>query len=110
MTVVTIAAIREQFERRISWIDARTEFKGIGDETKDKICEFISDEDYTDTSRLWRLGTAKSFWSTESAVRNPSVFFKIMSSFALFNYVDISFSLSTRKTHGSSYRHRSNQI
>lgn len=48
-------AVREQVrEGEISWIDARTEFKAIGDETKDKITEYISEEDYTELrSRLW---------------------------------------------------------
>ena len=48
-------AVRDQVrEGEISWIDARTEFKSIGDETKDKITEQISDEDYNELrSRLW---------------------------------------------------------
>lgn len=48
-------AVREQVrEGDISWIDARTEFKAIGEETKDKITEYISEEDYTELrSRLW---------------------------------------------------------
>ena len=48
-------AVREQVrEGEISWIDARTEFKAIGEETKEKVTEFISEEDYTElSSRLW---------------------------------------------------------
>ena len=48
-------AVREQVrEGEISWIDARTEFKAIGEETKEKVTELISEEDYTElSSRLW---------------------------------------------------------
>ena len=48
-------AVREQVrDGEISWIDARTEFKAIGEETEEKISEFISDEDYKELqSRLW---------------------------------------------------------
>ena len=48
-------AVREQVrEGEISWIDARTEFKAIGEETEEKVTEFISEEDYTELrSRLW---------------------------------------------------------
>ena len=48
-------AVREQVrEGDISWIDARTEFKAIGEETKEKVTEFISEEDYKELrSRLW---------------------------------------------------------
>ena len=48
-------AIREQVrEGEISWIDARTEFKAIGEETEEKVSEFISEEDYKELrSRLW---------------------------------------------------------
>ena len=35
-------------------MDARTEFKAIGDETEAKVTEFISTEDYQELrSRLW---------------------------------------------------------
>lgn len=38
----------------ISWLDARTEFKAIGDETEEKVTEFISAEDYKELrTRLW---------------------------------------------------------
>ena len=49
------SAVREQVrEGEISWIDARTEFKAIGEETKEKVTELISEEDYTElSSRLW---------------------------------------------------------
>lgn len=48
-------AVRQQVrEGEISWMDARTEFKAIGDETEAKVTEFISSEDYTELrSRLW---------------------------------------------------------
>ena len=48
-------AVREQVrEGEISWIDARTEFKAIGEETEEKVTEFISEDDYTELrSRLW---------------------------------------------------------
>ena len=48
-------AVREQVrEGEISWIDARTEFKAIGEETQQKVTEFISEDDYTELrSRLW---------------------------------------------------------
>ena len=48
-------AVREQVrEGEISWIDARTEFKAIGEETEDRVTEFISEEDYKELrSRLW---------------------------------------------------------
>ena len=48
-------AVREQVrEGEISWIDARTEFKAIGEETEGKVTEFISAEDYKELrSRLW---------------------------------------------------------
>ena len=48
-------AVREQVrEGEISWMDARTEFKAIGDETESKVTEFISSEDYKELrSRLW---------------------------------------------------------
>ena len=47
--------VREQVrEGEISWIDARTEFKAIGEETEEKVTEFISEEDYKELrSRLW---------------------------------------------------------
>jgi len=47
--------VREQVrEGDISWIDARTEFKAIGEETEEKVTEFISEEDYKELrSRLW---------------------------------------------------------
>ena len=48
-------AVREQVrEGEISWIDARTEFKAIGEETEQKVTEYISAEDYKELqSRLW---------------------------------------------------------
>jgi len=48
-------AIRQQVrEGEISWLDARTEFKAIGDETESKATEHISEEDYKELrSRLW---------------------------------------------------------
>ena len=48
-------AVREQVqEGEISWIDARTEFKAIGEETEQKVTEFISEEDYKELQgRLW---------------------------------------------------------
>lgn len=48
-------AVRAQVrEGEISWMDARTEFKAIGDETEAKVTEFISPEDYQELrSRLW---------------------------------------------------------
>lgn len=48
-------AVREQVrEGEISWIDARTEFKAIGEETEQKVTEYISEEDYKELqSRLW---------------------------------------------------------
>jgi|GEM_PF-5903117 len=48
-------AIRQQVrEGEISWLDARTEFKAIGEETQSKATEFISEEDYKELrSRLW---------------------------------------------------------
>ena len=48
-------AVRAQVrEGEISWMDARTEFKAIGDETETKVTEFISTEDYQELrSRLW---------------------------------------------------------
>ena len=48
-------AVREQVrEGEISWIDARTEFKAIGQETEQKVTEFITAEDYKELqSRLW---------------------------------------------------------
>ena len=48
-------AVREQVrEGEISWMDARTEFKAIGEETEGKVTEFISPEDYQELrSRLW---------------------------------------------------------
>ena len=48
-------AVREQVrEGEISWIDARTEFKSIGEETEQKVTEFISEEDYKELQgRLW---------------------------------------------------------
>ena len=48
-------AVREQVrEGDISWIDARTEFKSIGEETEQKVTEFISEEDYKELQgRLW---------------------------------------------------------
>ena len=48
-------AVREQVrEGDISWIDARTEYKSIGEETEEKVTEFISEEDYKELrSRLW---------------------------------------------------------
>ena len=48
-------AVREQVrEGEIPWMDARTEFKAIGDETEAKVTEFISEEDYKELrSRLW---------------------------------------------------------
>ncbi len=48
-------AVREQVqEGEISWIDARTEFSAIGEETKERVTEFISEDDYTELrSRLW---------------------------------------------------------
>ena len=48
-------AVREQVrDGEISWIDARTEFKAIGEEAQEKATELISEEDYTELrSRLW---------------------------------------------------------
>ena len=48
-------AVREQVrEGEISWIDARTEFKAIGEDTEQKVTEFISEEDYKELQgRLW---------------------------------------------------------
>ena len=48
-------AIREQVrDGEISWMDARTEFTAIGEETETKVTEFISAEDYKELrSRLW---------------------------------------------------------
>ena len=48
-------AIRQQVrEGEISWLDARTEFKAIGDDTESKVTEIISEEDYKELrSRLW---------------------------------------------------------
>jgi hypothetical protein len=48
-------SVREQVrEGEISWIDARTEFKAIGEETEERVTEFISEEDYKELrSRLW---------------------------------------------------------
>jgi len=48
-------AIRQQVrEGEISWLDARTEFKAIGDETQSQVTEIISEEDYKELrSRLW---------------------------------------------------------
>ncbi len=48
-------AVREQVrEGEISWMDARTELKAIGEDTEAKVTEFISAEDYKELrSRLW---------------------------------------------------------
>lgn len=48
-------AVREQVrDGEISWIDARTEFRAIGEDTKEKATEYISEEDYKELrSRLW---------------------------------------------------------
>ena len=48
-------SIRAQVrEGEISWMDARAEFKAIGDETEERVTEVISPEDYKELrARLW---------------------------------------------------------